>query len=103
MVYPFIATEKPSWDEKKAECAYPIPRLWSVGVIRRHKHFLRVVCQQREDMFEAYEKNGGDYHGDWDTDDEEEVEPPKKKTKVTSDDESDDDDEDVTDSDDVFE
>jgi hypothetical protein len=61
--YPFVADPKETWDHKLKHFSHPMTRLWPVGVVRRHMHFIQVFRDRREELFESYEKEGGKYHG----------------------------------------
>ena len=62
-MYPFVVMEKPEWEAKLRVANYPMTRLWPLGVVRRHIHFLKALKEHRDRMFKAYEDTGGDYYG----------------------------------------
>ena len=43
---------------------YPIPQLWPKTVVKRYMHFQDVLHRQRDTLFEVYEADGGEYHGE---------------------------------------
>ena len=62
-----------------------MPRLWPEGVVLRHIHFLNALSQNRDAMFEAYEKMGGEYYGPSDSSEDENANVADQTTEQSSD------------------
>ena len=63
-MYPFIVTEKRLWPALMKIAQYPIPQLWPKTVVKRYMHFQDVFHRQHDTLFEVYEADGGEYHGE---------------------------------------
>ena len=62
-LYPYLVEEQSMWSKRtKQSFAYPCTGLWPVKVVKRYVHFINVTFGQLEDMFNSYEKFGGEYH-----------------------------------------
>ena len=95
-IYPFIETEKSSWDLKLKEKNYPITRLWPYPTMCRYINFVKNFVRERETIFRNYEDDGGEYHADGEDSDTEEKENEDSSTRDSDSDKSD------TDEDNVF-
>ena len=62
-MYNFLRKDVEEWDGMLKKRAYPMPQLWSWGVVRRHMCFHRKFRENRDYLFQEYEAGGGEYHG----------------------------------------
>ena len=62
-MYPFVLREYQKWDAIKKKFAHPMTGLWPWGTVNRHLCIRERFTANRESLFAAYERKGGDYHG----------------------------------------
>ena len=67
-MYVFIKLDPDLWKgllskKNKKGCCHPMTHIWHVNDVNRFVNFISVFRANRKALFEAYEKEGGDYHG----------------------------------------
>ena len=62
-MYPFVVRDRAKWSTMLDKFAHPLTGLWPWGVLKRHINFRSRISVTRDSLFEAYERNGGTYHG----------------------------------------
>ena len=62
-IYPFVARDKSTWKKMLNVCDHKMTGLWPWGKLNRHMKFRKQFKINRVNLFKAYEKAGGDFHG----------------------------------------
>lgn len=86
-LYPFLAEDTSAWPERvKTSVAYPATSLWPVKVVKRFVHFTNTVVDKHSCMLENYEKAGGEYYGNEESESPEEADEDSDEVEDDPDD-----------------
>ena len=61
-MYLFVSKDKDTWSSM--QYAHPITNLWPWATVKKHMNFQAKMRKRRLELFELYESEGGEYHGE---------------------------------------